>query len=167
MQELKHREVMQKILNEQACECCDDTFLKLIVHHIDGNKKNNSKENLIVLCEKCHHLIHSGLRKKWFSTNQERNNKIFQLRRIWLNHQKNLSKKRVDELLEYEQWLLGTGWVCPKTHCNLCKTKDDLVFYLPPTVKKFIQDKEKQKVYSIVFCKSCLKKLLKEVKSFL
>jgi hypothetical protein len=26
----------------------------LTVHHIDGNKKNNSKQNLISLCQKCH-----------------------------------------------------------------------------------------------------------------
>jgi len=30
------------------------TKIILTVHHIDGDKKNNSKHNLIALCQKCH-----------------------------------------------------------------------------------------------------------------
>jgi 5-methylcytosine-specific restriction endonuclease McrA len=30
------------------------TRIVLTVHHIDGIKKNNSKQNLIALCQKCH-----------------------------------------------------------------------------------------------------------------
>lgn len=45
-----------------TCQCCGITerrlknkrFKKLDVHHIDYNKKNNKKENLISLCKSCH-----------------------------------------------------------------------------------------------------------------
>lgn len=30
----------------------------ILVHHIDGNRKNNSKSNYMVLCHKCHMSIH-------------------------------------------------------------------------------------------------------------
>lgn len=32
----------------------------LTVHHIDGNKKNNSEHNLISLCQKCHCRLDLG-----------------------------------------------------------------------------------------------------------
>lgn len=31
----------------------------LSIHHIDGDRKNNSYENLIVLCHNCHHRINA------------------------------------------------------------------------------------------------------------
>jgi hypothetical protein len=31
-----------------------ETKIILTVHHIDGNKKNNSEQNLISLCQRCH-----------------------------------------------------------------------------------------------------------------
>ena len=39
------------------CKKCKNTK-KLEVHHIDWNNKNNELENLVVLCEGCHHNIH-------------------------------------------------------------------------------------------------------------
>jgi ribosomal protein L37E len=42
----------------QKCACCG--FDKLIaLHHLDGNKKNASTNNLIGLCPNCHKMIHS------------------------------------------------------------------------------------------------------------
>lgn len=35
-------------------ECC------LQVHHIDGNRRNSSLENLIILCANCHSRVHRG-----------------------------------------------------------------------------------------------------------
>jgi 5-methylcytosine-specific restriction endonuclease McrA len=30
----------------------------LVVHHIDGDKWNNTLENLVTLCQRCHHSYH-------------------------------------------------------------------------------------------------------------
>ena len=35
------------------CPLCD-SIENLIVHHIDGNRKNNNPNNLINLCKRCH-----------------------------------------------------------------------------------------------------------------
>lgn len=40
-----------------ACVSCD--FDKVIeLHHLDGDKNNNAKENLVPLCPNCHRMIH-------------------------------------------------------------------------------------------------------------
>lgn len=49
--------------DEFKCQCCgcveDDKKLnKIIVHHIDVDKKNNSPSNLITLCVQCHLSLH-------------------------------------------------------------------------------------------------------------
>jgi len=43
------------------CQYCGSSYQykkKIHVHHIDFNKSNNDKSNLIVLCDKCHHKSH-------------------------------------------------------------------------------------------------------------
>ena len=37
---------------------CEDDHSSLTVHHIDSNKKNNARNNLVVLCKECHNEIH-------------------------------------------------------------------------------------------------------------
>jgi 5-methylcytosine-specific restriction endonuclease McrA len=54
--------------DEHKCQCCgceDGKLLtnKLIVHHIDVNKLNNSLSNLITLCTQCHHSLHKKYSK--------------------------------------------------------------------------------------------------------
>lgn len=44
----------------QACEKCGYDEVKEILglHHKDENRKNNKRENLMVVCPMCHSLIH-------------------------------------------------------------------------------------------------------------
>jgi hypothetical protein len=43
------------------CDICGiDDVQVLCVHHIDGNRLNNSMDNLQTLCCNCHHRIHFG-----------------------------------------------------------------------------------------------------------
>lgn len=56
------KSVIAKVNNK--CELCNadnhkphwktNSKVVLTVHHIDGNKNNNSKYNLIALCQRCH-----------------------------------------------------------------------------------------------------------------
>jgi hypothetical protein len=41
-----------------VCMDCGSTTLRIDTHHKDRNKSNNSKENLMCLCLKCHAKIH-------------------------------------------------------------------------------------------------------------
>ncbi len=50
------------ILKKTCCEKCGKTG-KLDVHHIDENWKNNTVENLMVLCRSCHMKIHRQSKK--------------------------------------------------------------------------------------------------------
>jgi len=43
-----------KIRDNYTCCVCDKETQKLSIHHIDYDKKNSSKENLISLCNSCH-----------------------------------------------------------------------------------------------------------------
>jgi hypothetical protein len=46
-------------LIEKCTICGYDEFKDILgVHHQDGNRNNNTKENLIVVCPMCHSLIH-------------------------------------------------------------------------------------------------------------
>lgn len=51
----------QRCLAKKGREChfCSDTE-NIVVHHIDGDRKNGSIENLIPVCRACHSAIHSG-----------------------------------------------------------------------------------------------------------
>ena len=51
-------------LDELVCKRCGykEFSCSVDIHHIDENRKNNNKENLIPLCANCHHGLH---KKKW------------------------------------------------------------------------------------------------------
>ncbi len=45
---------------ELTKECIICSFSKIVeLHHLDGDKNNNSKENFIALCPNCHKMLHS------------------------------------------------------------------------------------------------------------
>ena len=40
------------------CKICKKNFLKIHIHHIDGNHENNNPKNKVYLCEKHHNQVH-------------------------------------------------------------------------------------------------------------
>ena len=55
---LLHRLISEGV-KEWKCECCELTEwngqpIPLELHHIDGDRSNNTKENLQILCANCH-----------------------------------------------------------------------------------------------------------------
>ncbi len=57
--ESSYRDIMIRNGLVKKCARCnlEDTRI-LVVHHIDHNRKNNNKSNLISVCHNCHYLIH-------------------------------------------------------------------------------------------------------------
>lgn len=55
------RSVMER--DNFSCQDCggEYPYVKIVVHHIDFNPKNNTMDNLIVLCRACHARKHSTL----------------------------------------------------------------------------------------------------------
>jgi 5-methylcytosine-specific restriction enzyme A len=52
-----------KLRNDPLCEMCERhgiTKVADLVHHVDGNSRNNRADNLMSLCTNCHAKIHSG-----------------------------------------------------------------------------------------------------------
>lgn len=47
---------------ERECAFCK-TKEKVAIHHIDGDKKNNYKKNLIAVCNHCHMMIHAVVKQ--------------------------------------------------------------------------------------------------------
>ena len=47
---------------EKKCEICGSTQ-KIDVHHKDGNHNNNTQDNLLVVCRRCHANIHKEMRE--------------------------------------------------------------------------------------------------------
>jgi hypothetical protein len=43
-----------------CCNCEEQHKLAMEVHHLDENKHNNSLDNLVPLCVKCHRIYHHG-----------------------------------------------------------------------------------------------------------
>lgn len=46
------------------CKICKKHFVNIIIHHIDGNHKNDSSNNKILICQNCHLSIHMGIGRK-------------------------------------------------------------------------------------------------------
>lgn len=57
------KEVVKKIYNN-TCRLCNATGIELDIHHIDYDKLNNSRSNLVPLCKVCHGKTNYD-RQKW------------------------------------------------------------------------------------------------------
>jgi len=63
-----NKNIKETVLARDNWKCqwgkaCKGKFLypkDLVIHHIDGNDRNNEMKNLITLCKKCHVAFHSG-----------------------------------------------------------------------------------------------------------
>jgi len=58
---LARREAIR--LAENKCARCGQTKSRMAVHHIDGYIFNNEQENLVVLCNSCHSVVHKAMSK--------------------------------------------------------------------------------------------------------
>ena len=57
---LDYRKIAFKFKEKKCQECGYENEHALEVHHIDKDRKNNSKENLHIVCANCHTLIHKN-----------------------------------------------------------------------------------------------------------
>lgn len=62
--EKTYRKLM--ITGHDRCSICgyDRYQQALVVHHIDMNRRNNQKENLLILCCNCHSVLHNRIRQQ-------------------------------------------------------------------------------------------------------
>ena len=51
-------DILNRFNNE--CQICYSTT-KVQIHHLDRNRENNKKNNLMVLCYNCHRKLHAGI----------------------------------------------------------------------------------------------------------
>lgn len=57
------RRPSSKLKIKNGCECGEKREYLLVIHHIDGNRANNAKENLECVCGNCHIIRHLILKK--------------------------------------------------------------------------------------------------------
>lgn len=56
-----NKRLLAEGIKEHRCECCGNSEwlgrkIVLELHHIDGNRENNSLDNLMMLCPNCHSM---------------------------------------------------------------------------------------------------------------
>ena len=66
-----NKELKQSILERDnyTCQCPDCYFknCKLMIHHIDYNKKNNNQDNLTTLCNSCHSKTNDKKKRQYWT----------------------------------------------------------------------------------------------------
>ena len=54
-----YRRLLKRYGKPEKCSRCGNRDKRvLVVHHLDGNRKNNKADNLEWLCRNCHYIVH-------------------------------------------------------------------------------------------------------------
>lgn len=53
-----YRKTKLEVEDNKCFDCSNGDYRVLEVHHIDGNRKNNNLDNLVILCANCHLIRH-------------------------------------------------------------------------------------------------------------
>jgi len=150
---IEHRKIMEKELKDK-CFVCDFPYYPLFVHHIDGNKKNNKKENLLSCCFICHKIIHKGLSFLNRNFTDKTIEKILHYRGLWLLNTQKGNKEEIEEQMKFELILCKQSQsFISKRKCYFCGSKKNIKLICNPLITKYSKSPEK---YSIPFCKRCL-----------
>lgn len=161
MEKNNHRQIMNSEINQQLCILCKETHFHIEIHHIDGNKKNNKKTNLLHLCEHCHHKIHSGLSKKDISKDNEWKNYICHFRKIWLKNKYNFDDITLEKKINNEKLKASKNYIqifIRKKICYICGVKKELIYTYPSYLNHPDYTNIDKKKFAIPFCESCFKK---------
>jgi hypothetical protein len=153
---VKHRDVMNDELMKQECEICFGTFFRLNIHHINGNRKDNNKENLLCVCDRCHSKIHLGLTHKDNNLDEKVKTKLQTYRKIWLQNQLiDLGNSRIEEILKRE--LINSSITKYPYRlikkCHFCNKKNNLIYVINKKFNKDVFSKEQKQKMSIIVCK--------------
>ena len=67
--EMKKNRLIKLQKTKSRCEICNDKANTL--HHKDGSKDNHTIKNLIILCHRCHSIIHTKIKNRYKSRYSE------------------------------------------------------------------------------------------------
>jgi len=144
-----YRELIEKELDKGICWCCENLFSKLCVHHMNGKHKDDSMNNLICVCERCHGFIHRGFKKRVRLT--EKNiERILLVRNILI---KKTYKNNTLDFLNYER-AVALNVFTNKKRCYHCGNTKNIKIIAPKFILKF--DKKNSKGIGLPLCKKCL-----------
>jgi len=156
-----HRQIMESEINNQICSLCGETHLMIVIHHQNGERKNNSKKNLLPVCDYCHYKIHKGLSKKDYNKDLDWKMKIFYFRKIWLKGKYNLDNESLNKKLNLESLKASKKYFhiyIQKNVCYSCRKKGKLIYAYPSYLKEIEFHNLDKKKFSIPFCEICFKR---------
>lgn len=112
---------------KNKCQICNSK-IHLLVHHIDGNRKNNNPNNLKTLCDSCHKITHHIVRnfKEAYKTEKRNKYGIFGI---------NVEKKFIICLTCRKK--IKTVWFGRQKYCKNCSKERRLC-----KIKQYIRRKK-------------------------
>ena len=72
------KNLIKRTTNPKCCDCEEDRRYLLVVHHKDGDNKNNIKDNLEIVCYNCHAKRH-----------------LYKMGNKWVNHTSSLTNRDI------------------------------------------------------------------------